>query len=55
MPPSKEQDSIMGQLEVMVSKLEELFSATKHTISLLQERRTALIAAAVTGKLGIQE
>jgi len=50
-PPLSEQREIADYIESKVSKLDNLYLVTEKTISLLQERRTALIAAAVTGEL----
>lgn len=50
-PPFKEQKNIVEYLHLKLGKIDELIKATKNTISLLQERRSALITAAVTGEL----
>lgn len=52
-PPYSEQLAIVAHLDNQLSKLDALNSATKHTIELLQERRIALISAAVTGQIRI--
>jgi type I restriction enzyme S subunit len=54
LPPIDEQDEIVGHITDETAKLDALRSATERTIALLKERRAALIAAAVTGKLDVQ-
>ena len=46
-----EQNNIVLEVNNHLDNLNKLKSITAKTISLLQERRTALISAAVTGKL----
>jgi type I restriction enzyme S subunit len=53
-PPIDEQNEIVGHITAETAKLDALHSATERTIALLKERRAALIAAAVTGKLDVQ-
>jgi type I restriction enzyme, S subunit len=50
-PPLSEQKEIVVGTNKQLKRFKELKSITKKTIALLQERRTALISAAVTGKL----
>lgn len=50
-PPKCEQVAINAFLQVETGTLDELAAATSRTIELLQERRAALISAAVTGQL----
>ncbi len=50
-PPLSEQKNIVVKVGIQQEKLNKLKSITEKTISLIQERRTALISAAVTGKL----
>ena len=52
-PPLKEQQEIAVFLQTTGQGLEALQAATVRTISLLQERRAALIAAAVTGWIDV--
>lgn len=52
-PPVEEQLSIITYIENQLLLLEKLEITTKKGISLLQERRTSLISAAVTGQLQI--
>jgi type I restriction enzyme, S subunit len=51
LPPISEQKEILDKLNSQQNHLNKLKSVTEKTINLLQERRTALISAAVTGKL----
>jgi len=53
-PPLDEQRAIVAHISAETAKLDALRAATERTIGLLRERRAALIAAAVTGKLAIQ-
>jgi type I restriction enzyme, S subunit len=53
-PPMTEQRSIVGYLDQQTSKLDALNVAVQRAIDLLQERRTALISAAVTGKIDVR-
>lgn len=52
-PPIEEQQAIVAHLKAETAKLSNLATATERTIKLLQERRAALISAAVTGQLDI--
>src|SRR2546422_98855 len=53
MPPLNEQLAIVAHISTETAKLDALRAATQRTIDLLKERRAALIAAAVTGRLPI--
>lgn len=53
-PPIAEQAAITAHIQTETVKLDTLKAATEHTITLLRERRAALIAAAVTGVLKIE-
>lgn len=53
-PPPAEQLRIDQFLRIEVSKFDALVLEAKATIDLLQERRTALISAAVTGKIDVR-
>jgi type I restriction enzyme S subunit len=53
-PPVLEQASIAEFLDRETNKIDELTSEATHAIDLLQERRTALISAAVTGKIDVR-
>jgi type I restriction enzyme S subunit len=52
-PPLAEQQAIAAYLDEQTAKLDDLTAETGRTIALLQEHRTALIAAAVTGKIRV--
>ncbi|WBA14315.1 restriction endonuclease subunit S [Salinivibrio proteolyticus] len=53
-PPKHEQDLIVMEIEKMESLYDQLISKSEMQISLMQERRTALISAAVTGKIDVR-
>jgi len=53
-PPLAEQRSIFERIGIDLSRLEDLRSANERTITLLKERRAALIAAAVTGQIDVE-
>ena len=55
MPPEKEQIEMHEYIQEKNNKLENLVTKAQSVISLLQERRTALISAAVTGKIDVRE
>ena len=50
LPPPDEQRAIMEHIAAQVARLDDLRASTEHTIGLLKERRTALIAATVKGQ-----
>ncbi len=50
-----EQRAIVAHLAMETAKLDALRASAERTIRLLKERRSALISAAVTGKLAISE
>lgn len=54
LPPSTEQAEIAKYLEGEVERFDTLTAEAQHAIDLLQERRTALISAAVTGQIDIR-
>lgn len=54
-PPLAEQLEIVKHLSHETERLNELTGAIQETIELLQERRSALIAAAVMGKIRVTE
>lgn len=54
-PPAHEQLSIVEYLDNVVGAMDELISNCERTIVLLGERRSALISAAVTGKIDVRE
>ncbi|HEV2153016.1 restriction endonuclease subunit S [Bradyrhizobium sp.] len=55
LPPLAEQDAIVEVAQVEAAKIDRLRAATEHSITLLKERRGALIAAAVNGQIDIRE
>ena len=54
MPPLSEQEEIINFLNDAVVKIDRLLDKAKSAITLMQERRTALISAAVTGKIDVR-
>lgn len=54
-PPIGEQHEIVRHIAAETAKIDRLRAATEHSITLLKERRGALIAAAVTGQIAIPE
>ena len=54
-PPIKEAIIISDHIRQKCSKIESLITLATHQISLMQERRTALISAAVTGKIDVRD
>ena len=55
LPPSEEQKKIIRFIRFESSKIEKLISKIQNIISLLREYRTALISAAVTGKIDVRQ
>lgn len=54
-PPLNEQWAIANHISLETAKLEALRTITERSITLLKERRAALIAATVTGQIAIPE
>ena len=54
-PDIQEQNMIISSIERETSKLDNLTTEAQRAIDLLKERRTALISAAVTGKIDVRE
>jgi type I restriction enzyme S subunit len=54
-PSKEEQQRIVDFLDAAVGRIDGLTQRAKAAISLLRERRSALISAAVTGKIDVQE
>lgn len=54
LPPIEEQRAIVADIAAKLTKLDELRLATERTIALLKERRVALVAAVVTGRIDPQ-
>ena len=55
LPPLDEQSAIVSFLTVEAAKFDTLTAEAQRAIDLLQERRTALISAAVTGQIDVRE
>ena len=54
-PPRSEQDQIVAFLSEATTQLDTLTATAETAIALLQERRAALISAAVTGKIDLRD
>ena len=54
LPPLAEQKAILLFLDSETARLDALTAAATHGIALLKERRSALISAAVTGKIDVR-
>ena len=54
LPPEEEQVAIAARLNRDIEGLDQLMAEAESTISLLIERRTGLISAAVTGKIDVR-
>jgi type I restriction enzyme, S subunit len=54
-PPLKEQGSIVDSVQSRVKEIDALTAEAQRAIDLLQERRTALISAAVTGQIDVRQ
>lgn len=55
LPPKHEQDAIVKYLETIRNNYDNLSRLSTIQIELLKERRTALISAAVTGKIDVRD
>jgi type I restriction enzyme S subunit len=55
MPPENEQGEVIGRLKKSTQKIEEMILASQKGIRLLGERRSALISAAVIGKIDVRD
>lgn len=55
LPPVDEQREIVRSLANQLTELDSLVSEAERAIELLQERRTAIVSAAVTGKIDVRE
>lgn len=53
-PPEREQVEIASYIKKSLNQFNTLSDKAEHQIKLLQERRTALISAAVTGKIDVR-
>jgi len=54
MPPEDEQKEILKYVENISGKYKSLIGKAESAIGLMKERRTALISAAVTGKIDVR-
>jgi type I restriction enzyme S subunit len=54
LPPIGEQRAISEFIQSETAKLDVLRAESEHAIALLKERRSALIAAAVTGQINVR-
>ncbi|HCG7987188.1 TPA: restriction endonuclease subunit S [Vibrio parahaemolyticus] len=53
-PPIDEQVAILSSIKTSLDKLDSLIQKAEQAITLMSERRTALISAAVTGKIDVR-
>jgi hypothetical protein len=53
-PPNPEQEAITAFLDIETAKLDALIAKVREAIERLKEYRTALISAAVTGKIDVR-
>lgn len=53
-PKLEEQNIIVNFLDYEILKIDRLIAKAESAIQLMQERRTALISAAVTGKIDVR-
>ena len=54
LPPVADQQAIDAHLKADTAKFDTLTAEAQRAIDLLQERRTALISAAVTGQIDVR-
>ena len=54
-PPAEEQDNLCAFLDLETAKIDTLIEKSRRSIELMREHRTALISAAVTGKIDVRE
>jgi type I restriction enzyme S subunit len=54
-PKMEEQDRIVRFIDERTYKINTIIRETERSLDLLKERRTALISAAVTGKIDLRE
>lgn len=55
LPPIDEQEAIKRHIDSSRTRLDAIATTTQRTVTLLRERRSALIAAAVTGQVDVEE
>jgi type I restriction enzyme S subunit len=54
LPPLDEQDRILSEIDAETARIDGLVTLTERSIDLLREKRSALITAAVTGKIDVR-
>lgn len=54
-PPLEEQESLIKALQNSSAHIEAVVGTTRHSITLLREKRSALITAAVTGQIDVRD
>lgn len=54
LPPLEEQDRILSEIDAETARIDGLITLTERSIDLLREKRSALITAAVTGKIDVR-
>ncbi|MFK4534223.1 type I restriction enzyme S subunit [Bradyrhizobium ottawaense] len=54
LPPKEEQTLIVGHVQRSLSQINKLIQEASKAVELLQERRAALVSAAVTGKIDVR-
>lgn len=54
LPPPEEQDRILSEIDAETARIDGLITLTERSIDLLREKRSALITAAVTGKIDVR-
>lgn len=53
-PPRKEQEELLREIKAVLSRFDQGISDCEYAVGLLRERRSALISAAVTGKIDVR-
>ena len=53
-PPLSEQKAVVSRLNSEFARINTFITEAQHAIDLLQERRAALISAAVTGQIDVR-
>jgi type I restriction enzyme S subunit len=54
LPPSREMEKVIAHIEIQKDIFQSIITKAECSIKLMQERRTALISAAVTGKIDVR-
>jgi len=55
LPPLVEQEAILSFLYKAIDRFDQMETKAKSAIEIMQERRTVLISAAVTGKIDVRD